>query len=67
MPTGLFTSASGSSSASLGTMPSDANATLAGMATSGLHSVITTVYGSGASSLARLPLYSSVPHLALSS
>ena len=67
MPIGLLIRPSVSVSWSLELMPSEAKATLAGMATSGLHSVITTVYGSGASSLARLPVYSGVLHLALSS
>src|SRR5262245_7267045 len=45
----------------------DENATLAGRATSGLQNVNFTVLASTASSLARLPAYSGVPHLALSS
>ena len=52
---------------SCGWICNEENATLLGSATSGLHIVNFTVSSSTASSLARLPVYSSVPHSADSS
>ena len=67
VPIGSLISPSVFSRYSLGAMPSDANGTLAGIAGSGLHSVRTNVTASSASSLARLLVFVSVPHEALSS
>ena len=67
MPIGALTRPSVFARYSLGAICSDENATLAGIAGSGAHSVSTNVVASVASSLATLLVFASVPQVALSS